>query len=229
MTVHLFFLSGVATSANFMEPLQEELSTRYGLAGIRSATYLLQPYGDWSRSVIRQINEVRQDLMHRDHCSYEQGRVGRLASSIRDSQREGSLILIGHSAGGTVAVQAARLLRREGVNVSCIVQIGSPKFAIPPELRSIVLYLFAVNRKRIGSDPIVRIGSWGGWQKGPMGMPVWNPLRNSPSRIRAVPIIGGHADYFRRNEPYRNDEGKNNLTITTDAIWEYLTLLNKQS
>jgi pimeloyl-ACP methyl ester carboxylesterase len=227
LTVHLFFLSGVATSADFMEPLQEELIARYRLAGIRAAAYCLLPYGDWSRPVLRQINEVRQDLMRRDQRLHEQGRAERIAAVIRDSYREGSLILIGHSAGGTAAVQAARLLLREGVNVSCIVQIGSPKFAIPPELRSLVLYLFAVNRKRGLSDPIVRIGSWGGWQRGPLGMPVWNPLRRSPSQIIPVPIIGGHADYFRRNEPYRDGEGKNNLTITTDAIWEYLTLLNK--
>lgn len=207
-----------------MNPLRDEMVSRLQTAGIATTTHMLLPYGDWGRPVWRQIHEAGQDLIRRVSSRQLTLRARESAAVIRDTYSGGPLILIGHSAGGIAASLATQLLQAEGITVSRIVQIGSPKFALSPQLEPLVAYMYAVNLKGRTTDPIVRLGSWGGWERRG-GVPIWNPKRFAPANIRALPLIGGHADYFRDREPFCNVKGMTNLAITSDAIEEYLTPL----
>lgn len=232
MTDRLIFLSGVATSTDFMEPIRDVLVSRLEWAGRAPLVSMLMPYGDWSRRLLAQLNEVRQDLPWRlrrtgHGLTDANGRAGLLAAKLGAVHEAGDTIaLIGHSAGGVLAVQTAAHLERIGVEGTRIVQIGSPKVPIPAPLRDRTLYIYPTGPTGRIPDPIVRLGNWGGWRRGRYGGPLWNSRLHAPCHIVALPLIGGHADYFRTREPYRNEAGQTNLSLTEAAIWQFINPIN---
>jgi hypothetical protein len=57
------------------------------------------------------------------------------------------------------------------------------------------------------------MGSWGGWRDTFRR----NRKPTLPAR-REVPILGGHADYFRNQQPYIR-ANVSNLEMTIDTFW----------
>jgi hypothetical protein len=218
----IFAAAGVYTSPTFMVDILgkaiELLQSHTRLRVVRSG--LLFPYGDWNTGLLRQIRQVRQDMsLH--GVSYGRSIGGRgMTEAFGDLNGIDVLLLLGHSGGGLAAVHAAAPLGSPlpGLDVR-IVQIGCPRFAIAPELRMRVHYLYAVGRAGGPvKDPICRIGSWGGWERSAHGIPRWNPLKFAPGERTPVPIIGGHADYFRDRAPFRNKAGLTNLDIVSETL-----------
>jgi hypothetical protein len=224
--VALYILAGVATSENFMDDFKHELELRYEHAGIEVHSSMLFPYGDWNRSIVKQVMEISYDLMPRlrDNNSYFRGQT--VADHIKQSNSNGRIVIVGHSSGGVAGVHAANQLDRVHYPDVRVVQIGSPKCAVPIMQRASTLFIRAINQKGKSADPITRLGSWGGWEKS--GRIVrWNAQSKAPSSIYAVPIIGGHADYFRNKDPFRDVNGVTNLKKITDCIWQWLLLISK--
>ncbi|MDF2717089.1 MAG: hypothetical protein K0R28_4014 [Paenibacillus sp.] len=218
----VFAAAGVYTSPTFMEDI---LATAVRLLEENtwlqvSRSGLLFPYGDWSCGLLRQIRQVRRDMPLKNGAFERSIGGGSLIETFGDLSGVDMLLLIGHSGGGVAAVHAASLLgqRQPGLDVR-IVQIGCPRFAIPPELKARVRYLYAVH-PATGStkDPICRIGSWGGWERSALGVPRWNPLKFAPGERAPVPIIGSHADYFRDRPPFRNEDGRTNLDLVSELL-----------
>lgn len=216
----VFAAAGVYTSPTFMEDILATavtlLENNTTLQVVRSG--LTFPYGDWSCGLLKQIRQVRRDMSLR-RGTFERSIGGRsLIGSFGDLSGVDALLLIGHSGGGVAAVQAASLLGGplSGLDVH-IVQIGCPRFAVPPELTARVRYLYAVHPATGATkDPICRIGSWGGWERSGLGVPRWNPLKFAPGERTPVPIIGGHADYFRNRPPFRDEDGRTNLDLVSE-------------
>ncbi|MCC3373961.1 hypothetical protein [Cohnella sp. REN36] len=241
-TVNLFVLAGVKTAPLFMEGLREALAAKLAETGRTVRAELVFPYGDWSRSAIAQLREMRRDLPL-GIARYGRSIGGRLAlEAASSSPRADRTIWVGHSGGGVAAVHASGLrLAREGGEPDAVVMIGSPRCRIPPALRRSVLYLYAAGLRRPRprerppdgagadairlrpADPICRIGSFGGWRAaGGYRMPAWQPDKHAPDAVRGLAILGGHADYFRRREPYVNAAGQSNLDVTLAAVWPWL-------
>lgn len=217
----VYAVAGVYTSPDFMEGVLDKivrtLNARPGLTVARAA--LLFPYGDWGSGLVRQIRQVRRDLSLRTDAFARSGGGLRLAEAIGDPGDAKLLLLIGHSGGGLAAVHAAMMLRQRTDLRIRIAQIGCPRGRIAPELRADVRYLYAVNpASGAAKDPICRIGSWGGWERGAFGLPRWNPLKHAPRERTPVPIIGGHADYFRDRDPFRHATGRTNLELVAERI-----------
>jgi hypothetical protein len=229
--VTVYAIAGIGTSEDFMEGLLLELERRYfeqtgGAGRIRSA--LLHPYGAWDRSLLAQLREMRRDLWLR---------LGRRAGSLggrRVLQRieadgaatAGPLWLVGHSGGGIAAVHAAEaLLAAYGAAADCrLAQIGSPRCAVPEPLQARTAYVYAARAgSRRPADPICRLGSWGGWERASRLGLRWNRLRHAPATVAPLPLVGGHADYFRDHGVFRQAEGgATNLQLTVDAMWPTL-------
>jgi hypothetical protein len=223
MSTQVYLLSGVATSADFMHPLSAALGERYLRAGSEAFFHFLHPYGTWERRLIDQLNEARQDISRKSIQAIASSRGKLLGESIMQSGRDHDIVLIGHSAGGIAAIHAASILKNNGFRISSIVQIGCPKHAVPVSFRDRTLYAYGVRAgHNKGSDPIVRIGTWGGWEKGTSGWPLWNSKLYAPCKISTFPLVGGHTDYFRSGHPYHNDHGISNLELTTDVIWNFI-------
>lgn len=176
----------------------------------------------------------------------------------------GRVVLIGHSGGGIAAVHAACLLRDLiGGPPSPVVMIGSPRCRIPEELRSSVLFAYAAaggefaanestpqgaaRRGAKPTDPISRLGTFGGWRGFGHGggISAGDTLgdaageapgiaadgrislsrrrsEHAPGHRAGIPIIGKHADYFREREPYVNGLGLTNLQMTLGVVWPWL-------
>lgn len=220
----IYLLAGVATAPNFMEELRQALVRRLRSAGADVRADLLFPYGDWNRKLLPQLYEIRRDLVCREGRRHSTG-CAAAAEAIRATYRGGGLAIIGHSGGGVAAVHAARLLRyrqqperlrpdrgNEGAEAPSwrVIQIGSPKCAVPDDMRDSVMYVYAARPCGRPADPVTRLGTWGGWERGG-GLPRWNPRRYAPGVIVPVRIRGGHPDYFRSREPYIDEEGVSNL------------------
>ncbi|MEB3102118.1 hypothetical protein [Ferviditalea candida] len=217
----LFLIAGVATSPDFMEVLREALVRHlHQSGGARISSKLLFPYGDWGRSVLHQLRDARHDMklpiMERRRSIGGQFIMKEAEPLLDDGWR---FVFIGHSAGGNAAVHAAQLLKQREPRVECrIVQIGSPKCPIPAELQASVSFLFAEGKRGRSKDPICRLGSWGGWERGRYGLPVWNRHLYAPSRIIPLQTIGGHADYFRNHPPFMDALGRSNLEAVIGAF-----------
>ncbi|UUZ89573.1 hypothetical protein LJK87_26070 [Paenibacillus sp. P25] len=109
--IFLYFLAGVATAPNFMEGFRRYWSRYFQQNGWETHAELLFPYGDWGRHWSRQLPEAYADLRRRSAAARAAGPGGfRAAEAIAPACGGGELILIGHSAGGLAAVQAAKLL-----------------------------------------------------------------------------------------------------------------------
>jgi hypothetical protein len=219
--VELYILAGVATSENFMDDFRHEMVRRYEQAGFEVLSSMLFPYGDSNRSILKQVLEISYDLLPRlrRNSSYIRGQI--VADYIMKSHSGGKIVIVGHSSGGVAGVHAANKLDRNLYPDVRVIQIGSPKCAVSKENCQTTLYLRAVNSIGKSTDPITRLGSWGGWvRKGAIAH--WHARLKAPSSIVSIPIVGGHADYFRTREPFVNESGKSNLEITTDVLWDWL-------
>jgi hypothetical protein len=221
--LHVSFLAGVATAPTFMKEFAEKLSQIYEAKGFHVMTQLLFPYGDWYTSLYRQLHEIRKDMLPFVRSVKPAWLGGRRSvSGILEAYQGGAIWLVGHSGGGVAGVHAGDLLLREhGLPVERIIQIGSPRCAIPPSLEaSSTMYMYAVNGKGRRTDPITRIGTWGGWERSRSGVPVWNPYKYAPDRIVPLRLQGGHPDYFRSADPYVDAEGRSNLEHILRTVQE---------
>ncbi|WP_133253970.1 hypothetical protein [Paenibacillus xerothermodurans] len=225
-SINLYLLAGVATDPLFMEGFGQAMKVRLHQAGWAVRSELLLPYGDWSRSIFTQLREMRHDLWPIRHRPLHSIGGNRAADALRGTSPGGVTLLLGHSGGGIAALHATSILTREGwftpSDPPRIVQIGSPKCPIPAWLRKSTLYAAAVNANGKLSDPVTRLGSWGGWRRNAYGIPVWRAKADSPGTIVHLPLIGGHADYFRQGQAYVNTEGLSNLDITVRAVYDWL-------
>ncbi|WP_308637481.1 hypothetical protein [Paenibacillus silvisoli] len=231
--VALYLLSGLATAPQFMESFRVALHALLAREGYEvEASELLFPYGDWSRNVVKQVCEIGLDMR------LSPRRAGRsiggrravasiAASRLRRGWQGGRTILVGHSGGGVAAVHAAKLLHeQDGGAPGPVVMIGSPRCRIPAELRPSVLFVHAAGDSAGAkiADSISRLGSFGGW--GGFGAAgggrLWKPDKHGPAGACGVPIIGGHADYFREHAPYTNELGLSNGWLTLQAAWSWL-------
>lgn len=220
--LHVYLLAGVKTSTSIFTACMNKLSDRLSADGVEATIDVLLPYGDMSRNLVRQLIEVRSDLSN--------GRLARRIggkyafSKIKSSLPEGRrLLLIGHSGGGAAAYQAARMLDVECKQTDFrIVQIGSPRIPILPKLQQKVSYFHAVDQSGKGIDPICRLGSWGGWNKGEHHMIRWNARKYSPGHVEGVPTMGGHADYFRNEHPFIDQNAICNLDKIMGRVHEWL-------
>lgn len=223
-TVHLFFLAGFATAPRFLEGMEQEFRTRYNDLGSEVNSELLFPYGDWGRNRAIQSLEIVHDislgLSRRDRSIGGQKVVEAVRSAYLRPQDQ--LIFIGHSAGGVAALHAAQLLVAQFGKLAefRIVKIGSPKSAIPAELKDHTAYFYSLNGSR--KDPICQLGTWGGWEKGALSVPKWNPTLHAPRHNSAIPLLGGHPDYFRTGTPYMDTSGLSNMAKTSEMIWNWL-------
>lgn len=233
LDIEAYFAAGVATTPMFMERLREGVHRALTDRGASVRSGLVFPYGDRERSLWTQLREVGRDMRLR---------YGRIATSIGGNRLMESLermggarssartLLIGHSAGGVAAVQAAEMLlaRSEGRGPApLVVMIGSPRCRIPERLRDSVLYVYAEKPAARGSvtrpaDPITRLGTFGGWRAGKFYVPRWIMDKHGPQHHHGVRIIGKHPDYFREEPPYVNDLGLSNLTLTIDIVLRWL-------
>lgn len=216
----IYLMAGVATRPSFFLDCMKVIERQCRHEGWEHPNiHILYPYGDYTRSLVRQIMEVRHDLsLRRKFWIGAHEAVRR----IKESTSEGRALLIGHSGGGVAAYHAGRLLLEQGSLADCrIVQIGSPKVRIVPELRDRISYFYAVDQEGRRNDAVTRLGSWGGFTTGPAGVPVWDKAKYSPGYISSIQVVGGHADYFRSKPPFIHQE-MTNLSRTMSSIWEWL-------
>jgi hypothetical protein len=215
--LHVYAIAGIATSPDFMEGLLLEIERRLAAHGVPAdavRTSLLLPYGSWNRPLWLQLREIGRDL--RLGPGRRSGSVGGAAVLRRlaaDGVRgDDALWLIGHSGGGLAAVHAAEeLLAQHREPDLHTVQVGSPRCAVAAALQARAAYVYAAGPGGRGKDPICRLGRWG-WRR-----------RRVPSLVAGVPIVGGHADYFREHPPYVQPEtGAANLDLTLGAFWNWL-------
>jgi hypothetical protein len=219
--VSLYVLAGVATSLNFMEDFVEEMERRFEQAGYEVHTCMLFPYGDWDRSIVKQILEIGSDLLPKlgRKPSYTRGQ--RVANHIMETHKGGKIVILGHSSGGVTGIHAANMLDREQFQDVNMVQIGSPKCPVSLRDRASTLFVSAVNVKGKSTDPITWLGSWGGWERSG-AITRWNRQLAAPASIISVSLVGGHADYFRNRCPYMDENGTSNLEKTAACIWKWL-------
>ncbi|CAM3990112.1 hypothetical protein COLU111180_18270 [Cohnella lubricantis] len=245
----LYFIAGFRTAPLFMEEFRVSLQGRLEKAGARVRSKLLFPYGDWSRGPVSQLLEIRRDMRlspdrlersiggrhvleaitrDREASLHEEDSRGR--EGCEDRERPRLPILIGHSGGGVAAVHASSLLLARMGGTPCpVVMIGSPKCRIPDELRGSVLYLHAARRRGregrqvVYSDPVTRLGTFGGWHSpGSRRWRTWRRDQHAPGNIVSVPIVGGHADYFRSRAPFIDGNGLSNLDLISEEVWHWL-------
>jgi hypothetical protein len=220
--VALYFLAGVATSLNFMDDFKLELTKRYEHAGLEVQSSMLFPYGDWNRKLWKQVMEISYDLLPR----FRRNTRGQLvADYIMKTYSGGRVVIIGHSSGGVTGIHAANRLDRDQYPDVRVVQIGSPKYKVPADIGKSTLFIRAVNHAGKSTDPVTRIGSWGGWERSG-GIIRWNNRLKAPSLIYSIPIAGGHADYFRNRAPFLDEKGRSNLDIIADLLWDWLNPSN---
>jgi hypothetical protein len=217
----IYLLAGVATSNSIFTECKIKLEKMFQSDGIEPVIHVIFPYGDASRSVVRQVLEVKSDLSNR----LTAGRVGgQLAlSKIKETLSSERLLLIGHSGGGAAAYQAAKMLfEQDKIEDFRIVQVGSPRTPIEPKLQDRVSYFHSIDRLGKLNDPISRIGTWGGWSRSGFTMPKWNRMKYAPGYVEGIPTVGGHADYFRHTEDYTDQEAVCNLDKTIDRVRGWL-------
>ncbi|RED65542.1 hypothetical protein [Cohnella lupini] len=245
--IELYVMAGLATAPLFMERLRHALVhtiDEIGSLGRLAHSELLFPYGDWSRRSIPQLWEIRADMRLRlDRIEASIGgkrALGSIGSGRAEFDGSGTTyVMVGHSGGGVAAVHAAYLLLARDETATCfVIMIGSPRCRIPERLRPKTLSISASGRSKDGSrtgkspDFISRLGSFGGWSTGEAAnrnrprMPSWRKDKYAPSSMMSVPIIGGHADYFRDSAPYLNSGGMSNLDLTVEAIRSWLIQWN---
>lgn len=204
----LVTLAGIYTAPNFLDEFREALAEKLRDDSGSVRTFTFFPYGDWSRGKLAQTTEIAVDLLL--------PAVG-VRRILRELKRETGpdvacaneciYVLAGHSGGGVAAVQAAAKLQCEGKRVGGVVMIGSPKIPVPARLRDRTVHLQSVDGTGRSTDPVAKLGAWRG---------------RPPAFSWKVPLIGGHPDYFRTQEPYVNREGQSNLAVVLEMIYPWL-------
>jgi len=214
--VQVFLAAGIATAPGFMEQFRRELHAKLEQVSGEVRSELVYPYGNWNRSFPLQLWEAGHDL-RRGAAGYRVSYGGaRLLDMIAAREAEcdhpetPQTILVGHSAGGTAVIHAALKLMERGRSAppAKVIMVGSPRFRIPDKLSNHVHYLYTA----VPADMIARIGSFRGLRV----------RRQAPSAITKLPIVGGHADYFRNGDSFRNEDGRSNLQLTLNAVWTWL-------
>jgi hypothetical protein len=240
-SVAVYCLGGLATAPHFMENLRIAIEARIREQGLEGRplppgasvhSRLLFPYGDWSRSVMKQLWEIGTDVrLGLRRIERSTGGRRTAAEVEADESRHGSsagmTLLIGHSGGGVAALHAAELLTARRSGECRVVMIGSPRCRVPDRLKPFVLSIAAQGQGEgkglpgKSPDAVSRMGSHGGWRRRGW-LPSWQRDKHAPEYRLHVPIIGRHADYFREREPHRNSEGKSNLDHIMEAIFSWL-------
>ncbi|WP_309118349.1 hypothetical protein [Paenibacillus sp.] len=196
----LFALAGVFTAPNFMDEFLAETARRCERAGWDVTSFSLMPYGDWTRSKLRQAAEVAADacapVVGGKRAAAEAARLCGAPSSC------GAVALVGHSGGGVAAAHAADELSKRGYRIGAVAMIGSPKTPLPRGIRSKTAFFYAADARGMPADPIARIGAW---------------ATRTPARAMGLKLIGGHRDYFRSHAPFLSADGRSNLTASTEA------------
>ncbi|WP_438448737.1 hypothetical protein [Gorillibacterium sp. sgz5001074] len=245
--LRFYLLAGVGTAPNFMGGLQEDLRRRFAEAGFRAEGSLLFPYRDWSRRMLPQIREVWHDIrLPQDRLDRSIGgrqAAERILADIGEDAPSVPLVLLGHSGGGTAALHAAYRMERTsggiGGRIRAIVQIGSPRSPVPPELRGRTAYCYAVRVNGRRKDPVCLAGSWSTLDRrdrqsglderdgGPLIQPHrirpgrrWRRQTMPPGTLFALPLLGGHPDYFRTH--LADSRGRTNLELTLEAAWGFI-------
>lgn len=223
----IYVSAGFATASNFLDDFAAKLASRYELVGTRVRVHIHFPYGDWDRSKRGQLQEIIRDMWHNAHRKKSVHGGKSLLQFVLSTREQGEkLLFIGHSAGAVASILAAKELERHGNDILGVIQIGSPKCAIPITLKHKVLYVHATNQQNQTRDLVPRLGTWGGWSRIRLGLPKWNRMKHAPVHLHMLPIIGGHADYFRDHPPYIWQEATN-LQTTMHTIWTWLQTLEK--
>ena len=224
-------MSGMATAPNFMEDIRRELSLQLMQEGWDVASQLVFPYGDWSRRTAPQIMEIAHDMRLGPYRFARSIGGRRAAEAIRNDlpSSKDIRVFIGHSGRGIAAAHASRILHQQLDKMAddddpghFIIQIGSPRSVVVPEDRQRTLYLSSGAHGR-QKDLVTRMGTWGGWERSVRGWWRWNPDKYAPADRVQLPLLGGHADYFRRHEPFVSGTGGSNLEKVTDCILMWLT------
>lgn len=225
--IAIYVSAGFGTSSNFLNDFAAAMASRYEQEGKQVSVHIHFPYGDWDRSKRVQLQEIIWDLWrnaHRKASIY--GGKSLYSFVAATSQISQKLLIIGHSGGGVASIMAAAQLEREGRDVIAVIQIGSPKSAIPATLRHKVLYVHGENQQNRSLDPISRLGTWGGWVRSRLGIRIWSRKKHAPTHLERLPMIGGHADYFRDHAPYIWQQTTNLQTIM-NTIWSWLKTIEK--
>lgn len=221
--LYVYALAGIGTAPGFMQEFHGELSRRLAAStGFTAAGGLLYPYGEWSRSVRRQIWEVWRDIRLPAGAWERSYGVAAVRRELEPAARgSGPVVLVGHSGGGTAAVHAAAmLLAADPERPVAVVQIGSPRSPVPPVLQEATVYCYACGPDGAGRDPVCRLGSWraAGEPRGrlPVGRAVWR----KPGQLVPLPIAGRHPDYFRGH--LRAAGGASNLELALEAVEKHI-------
>ncbi|EFM10552.1 conserved hypothetical protein [Paenibacillus curdlanolyticus YK9] len=221
LTVYL--MAGVATANQMFGECCRKLEEMLSVAELdKPEIHVLYPYGDNSRSRFAQVLEVGSDLSNRIHLSRVGGRKA-VEGIQRTYKGKGPVLMIGHSGGGIAAYQAAVQLHREGALPDFrLVQIGSPRIRVMPELKQRISYFHSVDAAGKLTDPISRIGTWGGWSGGKMRIPHWNAWKYAPGYVEGIEVVGGHADYFKHQNPFIDGQAVCNLDKTMERVRQWL-------
>ncbi|GAB2696371.1 hypothetical protein ACFQWB_03455 [Paenibacillus thermoaerophilus] len=215
----VYLIAGVRSYPGLFRGCIAELERRFGEMGLAPAIRELFPYGDHTAPIVRQLLEVQGDWFAFGEAARAGTRI--VAEYVRSWSRGRKAMLVGHSGGGVAAYRAAARLAGEGAIADFrVVQIGSPKVPIHAEHRSRVRAIAAVDERGRCTDPVARLGSWGGLRRGRYGLRLWDRLKHAPGEREGIPVIGGHAYYFRSDAPYVHPERGSNLSLTVDAIWK---------
>ncbi|MFD0710293.1 hypothetical protein [Paenibacillus sp. GCM10027626] len=213
----IYLFAGVATGPNMFQECRIELDRRHRGQENSVVAGEFFPYGFHEESLVKQVWQVRRDMLSRKHGSGVQEAASYIKERLPGRRK---LLLIGHSGGGIAAYRTAVQLRRWGTKTEFhIIQVGSPKMRFAEELRKQITYIVAVDEQGKEIDRVARLGSWGGWSKGRNGLPYWNKHKHAPGRIETITLIGGHPHYFCSSEKYVHPERGSNLALTLDAIW----------
>ncbi|MGG1517284.1 hypothetical protein ABE504_17870 [Paenibacillus oryzisoli] len=218
----VYVTAGFATAPNFLDEFADKLVARLVQEGISARAVIHFPYGDWHRSKRNQLFEIASDMwLHTHRRPTKFGGIDMARLIRQDAAADERLLLIGHSAGAVAALISAQLLRGEGRTIAGVIQIGSPRCAVPAALQDVVLNIEGVHPETRRRDVIPRFGTWGGlsWRKWfTLG---WHRTKHAPVHRISLPLIGGHPDYFRSGAPYRWQE-ITNLQAVIDVIWRWL-------
>jgi len=228
-TADVFLSAGMATSPRFMEEAGDRMASVLRERGWDARTMLLFPYGDRTRNWFMQVREIRHDMLLRPGRQARSIGGGRIAGPMRSAWRGGLFILIGHSGGGIAGLHAIQRwddhLQEQLTGLSRIVLVGSPKSPVPRKWQPRTMHIGAWRKGAVPADPIVRLGTWGGWEQAQSGrLPRWNPLLYAPGTRQRLELIGGHPDYFRSRPPYVDGAGRSNLDKLMECILNWMNV-----
>lgn len=220
----IVLLPGMATAPRFMEPIGEELAVRLMRRKEElPEVQIVFPYGDWGRNPALQLREIIVDLALSPRRAERSVGAQRVRAELQGLAALEEVLIVGHSGGGVAGLHLSRWLRRELPHVRLLnVLVGSPKCRVMPGEQETVLSIRALLRGGRTADPVGRLGSWGGWERTPSGLVRWNRWKFAPRSRIELPLLGGHADYFRGHAPYVDETGVSNLEKTAACMEDWL-------